>query len=93
MNKAEASELLGRQLEAWRRRSFAELSNKVGRAEGFEVTGPSGTWYQGNISVHWDAEPDGAIRVIGAIDDGGWRAFVPLTADFIIAPDGSFVDE
>jgi hypothetical protein len=24
-----------------------------------------------------------------SIDDGGWRAFLPLTDDFIIAPDGS----
>jgi hypothetical protein len=28
-----------------------------------------------------------------AVDDGGWRAFVPVTDDFMIAPDGSFVDE
>ena len=49
--------------------------------------------YQGEIRVFWDAEPDGAIRVMASIDDGGWRAFVPLTEDFILAPDGTFVGE
>jgi hypothetical protein len=28
-----------------------------------------------------------------AVDDGGWRAFVPVTDDVMIAPDGSFVGE
>ena len=27
------------------------------------------------------------------VDDGGLRAFVPLTEDFIMAPDGSFIGE
>jgi hypothetical protein len=33
------------------------------------------------------------VHVLGAIDDGGLRAFVPLCDDFIMAPDGSFVGE
>ena len=33
------------------------------------------------------------LRVMGSIDDGGWRAFVPLTQSFIMACDGSLVDE
>jgi hypothetical protein len=27
------------------------------------------------------------------IDDGGWRAFTPMSDSFIIAPDGSFVGD
>lgn len=49
--------------------------------------------YQGEVQVFWDDKPNGAIRVMASIDDGGWRAFVPLTADFILAPDGTFVGE
>jgi hypothetical protein len=33
------------------------------------------------------------IRVLASIDDGGTRAFHPVTCDFIKAPDGSFVGE
>jgi hypothetical protein len=45
------------------------------------------------ISIHWDDEPDGNIRVVFSIDDGGWRAFIPVCDGFIIAPDGTFVGE
>ena len=43
------------------------------------------------ISAFWDDQPDGDIRVIFAIDDGGWRAFMPFVDSFIIARDGTFV--
>jgi hypothetical protein len=93
MNKVEALSLLQGQLWPWRERSWAQLREEVGQSHRFEVTGESGTWYQGEIQVFWDDKPDGAIRVMASIDDGGWRAFVPLTDDFILAPDGTFVDE
>lgn len=93
MNKTEALRILHAQLQQWRERAYADLCNDVGESRRFEVTGESGTWYQGSVRVFWDDKPDGAIRVIASIDDGGWRAFVPVTADFILAPDGTFVGE
>ena len=93
MNKVEALNVLHEQLEPWRRRSWADLRGEVGQSQRFQVTAASGTWYQGDIQVFWDDKPDGAIRVMASIDDGGWRAFVPLTGDFILAPDGTFVGE
>ena len=45
------------------------------------------------INAYWDDAPDADIRVILSIDDGGYRAFVPLTDSFIIAPGGKFVGE
>lgn len=70
-----------------------DLRNEVGRSHRFEVTAESGIWYQGEVQVSWDGGPDGAIRVMASVDDGGWRAIVPLTEDFILAPDGTFVGE
>jgi hypothetical protein len=49
--------------------------------------------YSLEIQFFWDAKPDGAVRVIGSIDDGGWRAFRPLSDDFIRAPDGTFAGD
>jgi hypothetical protein len=44
--------------------------------------------------VFWDGGVAGAIRVSFSIDDGElWRSVVPLTRSFILAPDGTFVDE
>lgn len=47
----------------------------------------------GYLAAYRGLSYDGAIRVIGSIDDGGWRAFRPLSDDFIRAPDGTFVGE
>ena len=93
MNKTEALRALHGQLQPWRERSWMDLCKEVGQLQRFEVTAESGTRYQGEVQVFWDDEPGGAIRVMASIDDGGWRAFVPLTEDFILAPDGTFVGE
>jgi hypothetical protein len=93
MNKIEALSVLHGQLQPWRERSWAQLREDVSQSHRFEVTAASGTRYQGEVQVFWDDKPDGAIRVMASIDDGGWRAFVPLTDDFILAPDGTFIGE
>jgi len=49
-----------------------------------EVRGASGTAYQIEIQFFWDDKPGGTIRVAGSIDDGGIRAFVPLTDSFLV---------
>ncbi|HEX6676020.1 MAG TPA: hypothetical protein VF486_13435 [Actinomycetes bacterium] len=92
MDKAEARQLLAAKLAELRRLSYAELL-RYREPEGFEVTGPSGTAYQFEVEAFWDDRKQRHLRVLVSIDDFGWRAFRPLTGDFIIAPDGSFVGE
>ena len=53
------------------------------------VRGTDGRDYQIEIEAEWDDQPGGAVRVVGAIDDGSFRTFLPLSAEFIVAPDGS----
>ena len=93
MNGDEAKQILDRELAKVRVRSYAELAGTVGDSMLSEIEGSGGATYQIAILVVWDREAGGNLRVIGSIDDGGWRAFVPLTDDFILAPDGSFVDD
>jgi hypothetical protein len=93
MEKTEARELLRSHLDPWRTCSFGELSQRINKTFRFETAGPSGTHYQGSIQVFWDDRPNGDIRVVGSIDDGRWRAFVPLTGSFTIARAGSLVGE
>ena len=93
MDRTEASELLHDHLSSWKSRSYQELVDQVGESHQNTVKGASGTDYQVDVQVVWDGDVHGNIRVIGSIDDGGWRAFVPLTDAFILAPDGSFVGE
>ena len=86
MNKKELAE--------YRARPYSELtglvdSNPITK----EVHVTRETTYQIEISVHWDGDPGENIRVSGAVDDGGLRAFIPICNDFKMAPDNSFVDE
>jgi len=36
--------------------------------------------------VFWDDSVGGDIRVIGSLDDGGIRAFFPLTMSLLVKP-------
>ena len=94
MDRKEAERLLRAELQAFRTKSHAELVAMVD-AEPItgERPGPSGRTYQVEIQAVWDGEPGGNIRVLGSIDDGSLRAFVPLTHDFIKSPSGEFVGE
>jgi hypothetical protein len=94
MDSTEARALAERRLEQLRTLSYDELVARfLNRDEGGEIGGPSGTRYQLEVRAFWDDKEARHLRVRAAIDDGGWRAFMPLITDFIIGPDGTFVGE
>ena len=93
MDKQEAKKLLTKKLAEFRRHSYADLVAKIDDIDCFEISGPTGVEYQIEVQFMWDGKPDGDVRVMGAIDDGGLRAFIPLCEDFIVSPDGDFVGE
>ena len=93
MNNQEAKSLLREALEIYRKYSYAELQTRMGEIDTCQVAGGSGVQYQVEIQLFCDDKLQQNIRVMGAIDDGGWRAFSPITDSFIMAPDGSFVGE
>jgi hypothetical protein len=86
MDKREAKQIIEKELDAYRAKSYAELVQMVDMVEevvSYEITTPWGTWYQIEIEAFWDSKPGGAVRVMGSIDDGGWSAFSPLGVDFL----------
>jgi hypothetical protein len=93
MDNHEAKILLQKTLEQFRQYSFKELQASIGNIFTFQVDGGSGVQYQIEVEAFWDGKPGQDIMVVGAIDDGGWRAFSPLSDSFIIRPDGTFVGE
>ena len=95
MNKNEARTILAEHLALYRTRSYAELaaSTEAQKTETLEVRGPTGIPYQIEFNFFWDNKPKGDVRVCGSIDDGGWRAYVPLASSFIISASGNFVGE
>jgi hypothetical protein len=94
MNELVANALIQIELQRLRASSYQELASAVGKVETKEVVGEDGITYQLETQVFWDGKKGADIRVMVSCDDGrGWRAFVPLSDDFIVRPDGSFVGE
>jgi hypothetical protein len=94
LDKQEASQILSEKAQELRSLTYDELRERYwGDGVATTVSGPSGCQYQLEIQAFWDDKAARTVRVALGIDDGGWRAFIPLTTSFIIAPDGSFVDD
>ena len=94
MDKQEARDLLAKALAPYRAETWEQLQRLLKTSESSEVKGRSGTTYQVKVHACWDDWGSGGdLRIMGDIDDGGWRAFAPLCDAFIIAPDGRFVGE
>jgi len=93
MDTAAAQKVLDEWLARLRAVPYPELASRVGSVTTDEVARDSERTWQLEIEVSWDDEPDGDIRVMASIDDGGLRAFVPMTGDFIKSPSGEFVGE
>ncbi|HEX2451826.1 MAG TPA: hypothetical protein VHJ69_11815 [Gemmatimonadales bacterium] len=70
-------------------KSYAALARAIGQVDVRSARGSDGRVYQIEIEGEWDDQPGGAVRVVGCIDDGSFRDFLPISAEFIVAPDGS----
>ncbi len=93
MDRAVAQHLLTDLLAPFRAKPYADIRSMCGAEP---ITGSikhDGVTYQDEIQAFPDDRRRRNIRVMAAIDDGGWRAFFPMSSDFIMAPDGTFVDE
>ena len=88
MNREEAMSLLDAKLDEYRKLGYDGLAERVGDEEVSESVGPSGVRYQMEIQIVWDDKPSGDVRVLGSIDDGGWRAFLPVCDSLLVTPEG-----
>ena len=90
MDNEEARALLKHQLGKYQEWTYDELRALVDAPKRvLQALGPSGTRYYIDIHTTWEDRPGDNVRVVGCIDDGGWRAFLPMTEVFVRAPDGS----
>ncbi len=94
MNKEMAKELINNELNKLRDKPYLELIKMIDSEPiTDEIEGTDGKKYQFEIQAFWDDKPNSNVRIIGSIDDGGWRAISPLTYSFIKSPSNEFIDE
>ena len=89
MDRAEAKSILAEELTDFASRPYDKLVASIKHTDVKNVVGELGAKYQIEFNVFWDSKPDGNLRIIASIDDGGWRAFLPLTDSLIMTPDGA----
>ncbi len=94
MDETEARTILRQHIDGYRSKGYRALVNLIGEVKAFQTCGASGKEYAIEIDVMWDGGPGGDVRVIGSIDDQTLRGSIaPLSEDFILSADGTFVDE
>ena len=93
MDVKEANAELARVVSEYRSKPYGFWESQIGQEPiVFEITTETGNEYQVEIEAFWDVRPGGDIRVLFGIDDGGWRAFCPLTKDFVVTKEGRSVE-
>lgn len=96
MDKNEAKTIATKEIRSLKQKPYSYYQSWIIKKRDIlkEVKGLSGVKYQVSRQAFYDDKKFKTIRVMVNIDDGsGLSSFVPLTEDFIIAPDGSFVGE
>ena len=74
-------------------RSHQELSSLVDEPVHLRVVGPNGGEFQVEISAVWDDKHGQTLRLFFSVDDGGIRAFMPLTRGALVPPGAAFDGE
>ena len=92
---SEADDVFAEQVARWRATSWRDLQKDLDDAVAYEIVGSDGVRYQFEVLVLWDDPRERTdLRILFTGDDGkGWRMSGMREANFIKAPDDSFVGE
>ncbi len=93
MSSGEARRVLKQRLAKLRALPYRDLAARVDSVFTEEIARDSERWWQLELEVVWDDEPNGNVRVNASIDDAGLNTFVPLTESFVKSPSGEIVGE
>ena len=93
MNREEALAALQQEATRLRGKTHAELAAFIGAPSHADHKSNSGRTYQVEVGAAWDDEPGQILRLLFSVDDGGIRAYFPLTKSALIEPGGSFQGE
>jgi hypothetical protein len=94
MSRETARVLIDQKLKELRKLGYQDLLELMQQRPSTKMArGQDGENYQMEVQSFWDGKKGGDIRVLVSVDGGEVSAFRPLTGDFIIRPDGSFVGE
>ena len=79
-----AATVIEHELRELKGQPYQTIRDLIGHPLSKRVLGVDGAPYNVEIVAAWDDKPEGAIRVMVSVDNGGWRAFFPLTDSVLI---------
>jgi hypothetical protein len=79
MDRTEATTILRQHLDRIEALGYEALCARIGDVKVLATQGKTGVEYQLEFNILLDHRTNGVIRILGSINDGGLRAFVPLT--------------
>ncbi|WP_308042423.1 hypothetical protein [Micromonospora sp. PLK6-60] len=90
LDKEIAAQLAEARLVEWRRDSYEEWREMLDDKDMRLVVGEDGKRH--TVVSYAIDDGDDRVRMVVAVDDGGWSAFAPLVRVEIMRPDGTFVE-
>jgi hypothetical protein len=88
MNREIAESILTQELGSTKKIGYLKLTERIGGQPIIrDVVASDGKRYQLEINIFWDGKKNGPIRLMGCVDDGGWRSFIPLTLSDLVYPE------
>lgn len=96
MQKEKLKELLQNKIVELQRMPYGEFLSLIKKTEIGDPwciycgTFGSEDFHQFEIEAWVEDDKTFTLRVVVKVDDGGWKAFWPMSADFFITPEGEF---
>ena len=94
-NEAEAREVLLEEMEKIKKFSYVRLKNFMSAMsmEAYDTVAKSGAGYEINVESSWQDNPEGNLLVHVMVFEKEWLAFFPVAGGFVMAPDGSVLED
>lgn len=92
MNKKVANEIFEEKLIFLKQFNYEYLCKYLTETKYETIIGTDGKEYQMQIQAFWDDKPNEVLRMWISIDDGGWRAFIPMNRCFLIDKNNNIID-
>lgn len=90
MNREIAARLAAERMAEWRRRDYEAWRRMLDDKELRQVVAEDGKG--SSVASYALDDGDERIRMVVAVDDGGWSAVSPLCRDEIMRPDGPLLE-
>jgi hypothetical protein len=86
MKKTELKKILNTEVDNWAKKPYSEFLDLALEMNVYYEQGEGDSYYQVEVTMLEYTED--YVHIAISVNDGGWRAFKPLSHDFLVYKDG-----